>query len=372
MNPNRLVASIALASALLACHPAVSKDPTLDASSGQPASDLPRGIVDGLSVDPAVLACSTDAASGQVKPDLKALKVSRLDLDDDGSPEWIIVGTGACLTKDGRSPWWILRGSPQSAESDGPGLLLHTEGSRLVVLSTRHQGFRDLRLDDAVVLAYAGHAYESAGVPTSKHAPQAKAQTLIDLRDGKFPEPPKLDDDERRRVLGFADLGASVTINSVVKGHFSIAGGPEETIYLVQKGGPRAIDPNPGASSLLIVADGQLMGRIDADVPGNFIVATPSLDDGGLQTLLLRSDYYQMGEGGASIALVSLKQLSLRTIARFERMLRDRCEATPAGPRQAAVIRQTADSRLEVERFVAECDPGSEFRSTGTQFVEEQ
>lgn len=371
----KLMLGLALSSAfsLVACHSAVSKDPTLDANSGGPASELPRGIVDGLSTDAAVLRCSTDAASGQVKLDLAAFKLSRLDLDDDGAPEWIIAGTGACLSPDGRSPWWILRGARPPAEADGPSLLLRTDGARLALLSTRHQGFRDLRLDDAVLLEYAGQAYESAGVPTSRRAPQVREQTLIDLRKAPFPQAPKLGDDERQRVLGFADLGADVAINSVVKGHFSSAGGAEETVYLLQQGGPRASDPSPGRSSLLIVAGDQLVGRIDAEVPGNFIVAAPSLDDSGRQTLLLRGDYYQMGEGGASLTLVTIeKQVSLRTIARFERLLRDRCEATPAGPRQAAVIRQTADARFEVERFVAECEAGSEFRSTGTQFVEAQ
>lgn len=341
----------ALAMALLAAC-ARADNAEFKAGEGEPGESLPSVIRDGLATDEALLACGLGAT---------ALKVQRADLNGDGQREWLISSNAACLKQPGGGRWWLLRGLDDAAlkAGDGAPLLLQTQAARLQLLSGKHQGFADLRADDAP-LQFDGRHYANAQAAAPAQA-AAGSSLLIDLRVTAPPAEPRLDAALRKQVLEFADLGQQATINSMLAGHFSSAATKDETVYLVQPGGPRAADPQQARSSLLFVSGGQLTGRIDK-LAGAFIAGAADVDGDGVQELLLREDSYQMGQSISTLHLVSLRGFELKPVEDFKRAAENGCEGPPAGrERIASVIRYSAGPKFEVQRYRGSCDASPQF-----------
>ena len=189
-------------------------------------------------------------------------------------------------------------------------------------------------------------------------------ELLVDMREPVFLRPPELSDAERRKILAEASgaNGDDTTINGVAHGAFT-APGRDESVYVLQRGGPQAADPSaPQGVTLAVFAGGHLEARLDTDA-GNFIEASPDVDRDGTQELLLRADSYQMGVASTRLSLVSLAQGRLSNVATFAEARVDRCGDTRfGGDVEAAVIRYHAapGARPEfaTDRFTGRCIDG--------------
>ncbi len=110
--------------------------------AGEPGLALPDAIARGLGTDELVLSCPAGTRGGvsQFAPDW--VGVRRLDLNDDGRPDWIVNGRHACLEQPDATYWWLYADG-----TDGPRVVLRAEpAATLEILPTRTRGFRDLRV----------------------------------------------------------------------------------------------------------------------------------------------------------------------------------------------------------------------------------
>lgn len=179
--------------------------------------------------------------------------------------------------------------------------------------------------------------------PSPAHGAQRGSGVLIDYRNERQDDkPPTLEEGLRRRIVQTA-YGAKAaprdySINSSASGAFTQQGA-RETVYLIQRGGPVAADPN-GAQDLALVvfdADNQLVAKFKtADF--NFIVATNDTDGDGVDELLLEGSFFNMGTLGSSARLVELKSKQLREIKTFEGVYENPCEGDPGSHIAAAAI----------------------------------
>ncbi len=336
--------------------------------AGESGSTLPPVLLDALSTDEDLLRCWLDESSGQVRIEAGSLRVHRVDVDADGKLDWIVSGSGNCLVRDDQAPWWLLRATSADAQrGDGPSLLLRERSSRLRLLESRHGGFHDLVLEPGDRrFIFDGRRYVGpAAVPATAggSTPTPTQSTLIDMRTAVLPPVPQMSATERERVFGFADLGGEATINSVVSGRF-LPGG-EQTAYVVQRGGPRAADPQAPLATLLIVQDGRLEARVDK-LPGNFLVGVADVDGDGVQEMLLRRDAYQMGQSLTGLNLVALDGQALKSMADFKEAASDACEGPPLTRERTAVAidvrRGEAGPVFNVRRYRADCKAGAEFQ----------
>ena len=189
---------------------------------------------------------------------------------------------------------------------------------------------------------------------------------VVDMRESSPRAPPPLADDEKRKLFAEIGAGEGTTVNGVVRGAFT-APGRDETVYIVQHGGPRAADPAaPEGVELLIFRDGHLIQRLDTDA-GNAVEAV--LRTRGVDELLLRTDTYQMGIATTRLDLVSLAGARVSVLASIPEARIDRCDdARFGGDVEALVIRiRHPDPRskpeVETERFSAACEDGQAPRS---------
>lgn len=109
---------------------------------GEAGLTLPVAIARGLGTDELVLSCPAGTRDGvsQFAPDW--VGVRRLDLDDDGRPDWIVNGRHPCLRQPDAAYWWLYADA-----AAGQRVLLRAEpAATLEILPTRSRGFRDLRI----------------------------------------------------------------------------------------------------------------------------------------------------------------------------------------------------------------------------------
>jgi len=187
------------------------------------------------------------------------------------------------------------------------------------------------------------------------------AQLLVDMREPFFLRPPDLSEPELQRVLvAAAKGGEETTINGAVSGAFT-APGRKETLYVLQRGGPRAADPDtPAGVTLAVFNDGRLEARLTTDA-GNFVQSTPDIDGDGVNEVLLRADNYQMGVATTRLSLVRVGHDHLTTIASFDEARVDRCgDARFGGDVEAEVIRYepAAKPSFVVENYEGHCVDG--------------
>lgn len=157
---------------------------------------------------------------------------------------------------------------------------------------------------------------------------------------------PTLDAQLRRRIIQAA-YGASAapddySINSHSSGSFT-SQGAREKVYLVQRGGPVAADPNGAQDLALVVFDAsdQLVAKFKTG-DFNFVIATTDTNGDGINELLLEGSFYNMGTLGSSARLVELKSKQLRLIETFEGVYENSCDSDSASQITAAAITYAA------------------------------
>ena len=199
----------------------------------------------------------------------------------------------------------------------------------------------------------------------SQSSPGAERRSgvLIDYRKEKPDHaPPRLDEGLRRRIVEAA-YGANAapkdySVNSSASGSFTERGA-RETVYLIERGGPVASDPNGAQDLALVVFDatGQLVAKFKTS-DFNFIAATADADGDGVSELLLEGSFLNMGTLGSSARLVELKSKRLRLVKTFEGVYENPCEGYATSQVTAAVVNYAADGNpptFKVDFYRAPC-----------------
>lgn len=313
-----------------------------DAAEPEPAPPqpgLPSSIRDGLSVDERILACATDEATGEVRLDTLELEVRRVDFNQDGTPDWLVAGRDACLRNTGATPWWgFLATAP--GDDDGPPRIFETRAEEVRLQAGASSGFVELIASGPGGERH--YRYRNGRYsPLVGRSPGAAAGRVIDF--GTAPQALDVPEgiDQTRVIDSVLGHRQDATITSGVRGSFTQAG-VDETLLLLQAGGPRAAHNAQGEqpAELLRYVDGRLQARYRLQgQDGHFIVAAPDLDGDGRQELLLRADAYQMGVSIGAASLLRIDPETVQVLQRFGRVVEDACEGPPVSrKRRKAVI----------------------------------
>lgn len=113
---------------------------TLDSRSPD-EQPLPTDIRRGLNIDERVLSCFT-GEQGTVRFKERWFASTRINLNGDRYPDWIVHSTQPCLGGDGGVRWWVFRTIAREHQ-----LILAANAARLDVLRERAGGFRVLVAD---------------------------------------------------------------------------------------------------------------------------------------------------------------------------------------------------------------------------------
>lgn len=202
-------------------------------------------------------------------------------------------------------------------------------------------------------------AFVLSSCATGAPVPCAAQRTLVDLRESAPKAAPTVAETERERIGRDVFGGAKdFSVNSFARGAFTRAGA-DETLYLVQGGGPDATNPAGQQAVIAIYAGDRLAHAIPTRL-GNFVETTVDANGSGTAALLLRADAYQMGTATANLVLVDVAGGELHERARFEQARVDACADERFGGSVEADVVRWCPSRanwptFEVERWHAAC-----------------
>lgn len=172
---------------------------------------------------------------------------------------------------------------------------------------------------------------ETAKSEEKNKSTNAKEQkgVLVDYRKEINLTAPRLTEQTTKKIVqavfGQNYTGNDVAINSMTTGAFTAAG-ENETVYLLQRGGARAADPNSMDTVVLALFKGDnLQGRFNLK-DANFIIDKIDLNGDGINELLLQGSFYNTGELVAWATLGELKDGKWRTIKEFKDMEDNSCD----------------------------------------------
>ena len=194
-------------------------------------------------------------------------------------------------------------------------------------------------LKTACLTAMLASAFALSSCATGASVPCASPRTLVDLRDDAPKPPPSVDAAARERIgRDVFDGAKDFSVNSLVSGAFTRAGAAE-TLYLVQRGGPDATDPEGQQAVIAIYAGDRLAHAIPTRL-GNVVETTVDVTGSGTTALLLRADAYQMGTATTNLVLVDVAGGTLHERARFGQARIDACaDERFGGSVEADVVR---------------------------------
>ena len=165
-----------------------------------------------------------------------------------------------------------------------------------------------------------------------------------------------------RAVYGAKAAESNLIINSAAQGAFTKAGA-KETVYLIQSGGPAAIDPNSLKKVTLAVfgEDNRLVAKINTS-DHNFIVGYPDANGDGINELLLEGSFYNMGISLAWVELVELTGGQLRVVKDFGKISENPCDGDDEKDAIAGVVSYApaagpAWPDFKVDFYKAHCPP---------------
>lgn len=182
---------------------------------------------------------------------------------------------------------------------------------------------------------------------------------LIDFRSELAYESPRLSAARKRSVLRAAgEAEGAAEINSQFTGSFTRPGG-RETVYLVQRGGPRAGDPDNFQKVQLIVFEGA-KPRAKVDLKNsNFILRTSDLNKDGVDELVISGSFMNMGEMSTWAELIEIKDGRLKVLKDFKTVLRDSCGSGFEDARdvQAGLVKYDPrdPAQIKVDYYRAPC-----------------
>lgn len=195
---------------------------------------------------------------------------------------------------------------------------------------------------------------------------------LIDYRSELNLDEPKLKPQERQRILkavyGADFQSGNPVINSARQGSFT-GRDVKQTVYLIQKGGPVALDPESLKGTTLAVFSGnRLVARADA-TEFNFILRLSDLNQDGVNELLLQGSSYNMGTLVSWARLVELKDGRLGVVKDFGPLEQEACGgADDSGKIVAGVVRHAPVAQgkwpeFSVKYYRAPCPSETEKRN---------
>lgn len=193
-------------------------------------------------------------------------------------------------------------------------------------------------------------------------APAATAgRVVVDDRDaGSWPDP--IDDAEEEALLSAidgADAASGDSIETAWDGAFTRAGAHQRVVLVAHGGGPASVAPFPTPSTLVVLEGGKVVAKLDLpkdDAGYRWVAGIADVGADGIDELLLRNAWLQMGESGSSFKLVSLEGGRYRTERTFAQAGRNDCAAPHAEePAVEASVISLQAGRLRVRRYRAEC-----------------
>lgn len=181
---------------------------------------------------------------------------------------------------------------------------------------------------------------------------------LIDFRSELAFDKPDITPTRKQAILK-AVYGKveDAEINSIVDGAFTRASA-KETVYLLQIGGPRSIDPSSLEKTKLAIFDDQKLIALFEVKNYNFVLRTSDLDKDGKSELLISGSNYQMGESTTWAKLVEVEDKRLQVVKDLDLVLDDPCdnERSKAGVRAALIKYDPANpSQISASYFEAAC-----------------
>lgn len=210
------------------------------------------------------------------------------------------------------------------------------------------------------------------GPPQDEITGGPEDDVLIDYRSELNLDEPKLQPQEQQRILkavyGTDFQSRNPVINSARQGSFT-APKVKETVYLTQKGGPVALDPESLKGTTLAVFNGnRLVTRLDA-TEFNFILRLSDLNQDGVNELLLQGSSYNMGTLVSWARLVELKDGRLQVVKDFGRLEQETCgSGDGSGEIVAGIVRHTLPAQgkwpeFSIKYYRAPCPSESEKRN---------
>lgn len=186
-------------------------------------------------------------------------------------------------------------------------------------------------------------------------------RVIVDGRDvASWPEP--IDEAEEKALLSVingTDAASGDRIETVWDGAFTQAGASQRAVLVAHDGGPASIVPFPTPSTLVVLEDGKVVSRLDLpkdDAGYQWIAGVADVGMDGIDELLLRSAWLQMGESGSSFKLVSLEDGQYRPGQTFENAGHNDCDAPNAGdPKVEASVISLQAGQLVARKYRAGC-----------------
>lgn len=165
-----------------------------------------------------------------------------------------------------------------------------------------------------------------------------------------------------RAVYGAKATQDNLAINSTAQGAFTRAGA-KETVYLIQPGGPAAIDPSSLKKITLAILgeDNRLVAKISTS-DHNFIVGHTDVNSDGINELLLEGGFYNMGTLLNWVELVELTGGRLHVIKDFGKISENPCDGDNEKDAIAGVISYAPTAGqawpdFKVDFYKAHCPP---------------
>lgn len=207
-------------------------------------------------------------------------------------------------------------------------------------------------------------AGEARALRAQSSGPASGGKLLFDYREPHHGQP-SLSDAERARIVaavkkkvewedadGESDADDEIWINSVVPGAFTRPGA-RETAYMLQPGGPRAMEPHSTMDTVLAVFSGKKLVAAAQAAGWNFILTAADVDGDGVDELLVDGSFMTFGVLMTSARLVRLKDDDLETVHDFGGVYEGGC-AGPTNGVLAAVLRYDPPAKGDTPAFRAD------------------
>lgn len=198
--------------------------------------------------------------------------------------------------------------------------------------------------------------------PATKPAPSAATahRVIVDGRDAtSWPQPiGEAEENALLSVIGM-DAASGDWIETVWDGAFTRAGASQRAVLVAHGGGPASIVPFPAPSTLVVLEGGSVVEKLDLpkdDAGYRWIAGIADVGADGIDELLLRNAWLQMGESGSSYKVVSLEGGQYRVDRTFERAGHSDCDAPHVDdPRVEASVIALQGGQLVARKYRAEC-----------------
>ena len=201
------------------------------------------------------------------------------------------------------------------------------------------------------------------GARSAEKEPEGKI--LFDYRSARTSSPALSEVEQDRivkavtKAVEWEKTDEKVWINSAFSGSFSKRGA-RETAYMLQPGGPRAMEPHSMMDTVMAVFSGQRLVAAAQAAGWNFIKHVEDVDHDGVDELLLDGSFMTFGALMTSARLVRLKGDELSVVHDFDGVYEGACGREQDAGVRAGVLRYDTPGKdgkptFRVDVYAAPC-----------------